>query len=145
MTRALENLRRKTNDIERYNFLMALLGRNERLFYKLLVENIEELMPIVYTPTVGQACQEYGHIFRQTRGFFITPDDRGQIEKINRCNAQYQNGDEQKTDNQSFVPQGPDIACITGCVTCIEMYVGNWHQTELEYIRCLNVRVRHVF
>jgi malate dehydrogenase (oxaloacetate-decarboxylating)(NADP+) len=82
LTRALENLSRKTNDIERYNFLMALLGRNERLFYKLLVENIEELMPIVYTPTVGQACQEYGHIFRQTRGFFITPDDRGQIEKM---------------------------------------------------------------
>ena len=82
ITRALENLRRKTNDIERYNFLMALLGRNERLFYKVLIENIEELMPIVYTPTVGQACQEYGHIFRRTRGFFITPDDRGHIEEL---------------------------------------------------------------
>ena len=82
MIRVLENLRRKTNDIERYNFLMALLGRNERLFYKVLIENIEELMPIVYTPTVGQACQEYGHIFRRTRGFFITPDDRGQIEEM---------------------------------------------------------------
>lgn len=82
MTRVLENLRCKTNDIERYNFLMALLGRNERLFYKVLIENIEELMPIVYTPTVGQACQEYGHIFRRTRGFFITPDDRGQIEEM---------------------------------------------------------------
>ena len=82
LTRVLGNLRRKTNDIDRYNFLMALLGRNERLFYKLLIENIEELMPIIYTPTVGQACQEYGHIFRRTRGFFITPDDRGQIKNM---------------------------------------------------------------
>lgn len=80
--RALENIRRKAWDIERYIFLMALLGRNERLFYRLLIENIEELMPIVYTPTVGQACQEFAHIYRQARGFYITPDDRGQIETI---------------------------------------------------------------
>jgi malate dehydrogenase (oxaloacetate-decarboxylating)(NADP+) len=82
LIRTLENLRRKDNDIERYNFLIALLGRNERLFYKVLIENIEELMPIVYTPTVGQACQEYGHIFRRTQGFYITPDDRGEIEEM---------------------------------------------------------------
>lgn len=82
LDRALGNLRRKVSNIERYIFLMALLERNERLFYRMLIENIEELMPIVYTPTVGQACQEYAHIFRRTRGFYITPDDRGQIEKM---------------------------------------------------------------
>ena len=82
LTRVKGNLLCKTNDIDRYNFLMALLGRNERLFYKLLIENFEELLPIIYTPTVGQACQEYGHIFRRARGFFITPDDRGQIEEM---------------------------------------------------------------
>ncbi|MDT8282361.1 MAG: NAD-dependent malic enzyme [Gammaproteobacteria bacterium] len=82
LRRALKNIRRKAYDIERYIFMMALLNRNERLFYRLLIENIEELMPIVYTPTVGQACQEFAHIFRQPRGFYITPDDRDHIEAM---------------------------------------------------------------
>ena len=77
--RVLGNLRRKAHDIERYIFLLALQGRNERLFYRTLIEHIEELMPLVYTPTVGQACKEFAHIFRQPRGLYITPDDRGRI------------------------------------------------------------------
>ncbi|MGR9116069.1 MAG: NAD-dependent malic enzyme [Gammaproteobacteria bacterium] len=80
--RVLENMRRKASDIERYVFLMALQGRNERLFYRLLIDHIEEVLPIVYTPTVGQACLEFAHIFRQPRGFYITPDDRGRIPEI---------------------------------------------------------------
>ena len=80
--RALENLRRKAFDIERYVFLQALQDRNERLFYRLLINHIEELMPLVYTPTVGQACQEFAHIFRQPRGFYITPSDRGRLREI---------------------------------------------------------------
>lgn len=79
LTRVLENMRRKEHDIERYVFLMALGARNERLFYRMLVEHIEELMPLVYTPTVGQACKEFAHIFRQTQGFYVTPADRGRI------------------------------------------------------------------
>jgi malate dehydrogenase (oxaloacetate-decarboxylating)(NADP+) len=63
------NLRRKASDIERYIFMVALQARNERLFYRTLIEHIEELMPIVYTPTVGQACKEFAHIVRQPRGF----------------------------------------------------------------------------
>jgi len=81
-SRALENMRRKSCDIERYIFLLALQGRNERLFYRLLIDHIEELMPLIYTPTVGQACQEFAHIFRQPRGFYITPDDRGRVREI---------------------------------------------------------------
>ncbi len=82
ISRVLNNLRRKSSDIERYIFLFALQGRNERLFYRLLIEHIEELMPIIYTPTVGEACQKFAHIFREPRGFYITPQDRGRIKSI---------------------------------------------------------------
>ncbi|MDX2502954.1 MAG: NAD-dependent malic enzyme [Gammaproteobacteria bacterium] len=81
-TRALQNLRRKAYDIERFVFLQALMGRNENLFYRLLINHIKELMPLIYTPTVGQACQEFAHIFRQPRGFYITVSDRGHIQDI---------------------------------------------------------------
>lgn len=80
--RVLANMRRKTNSIEQYIFLMSLEDRNERLFFRLLVENIVELLPIVYTPTVGQACFEYSHIFRKEKGFYITPDDRGRMGEL---------------------------------------------------------------
>jgi len=80
--RAIENMRRKCSDIERYIYLLALQGRNERLFYRLVIDHIDEVMPIIYTPTVGQACQEFAHIFRQPRGFYITPDDRGKVREI---------------------------------------------------------------
>ncbi len=80
--RVLENVRRKESDIERYIALMALMARNERLFYRTLMDHIDEFMPIVYTPTVGQACREFAHIFRQPRGFYITPHDKGRIRTI---------------------------------------------------------------
>lgn len=80
--RVLANIERKENDIEKYVFLQSLAGRNDTLFYRLLMDHIESLMPIVYTPTVGQACSEFAQIYRGPRGFYITPKHRGRIAEI---------------------------------------------------------------
>lgn len=67
MERVMVNFRSRATDVDRYIYLNALAERNERLFYRCLVEHTEEMMPIVYTPTVGKACQLYGTIYRKPR------------------------------------------------------------------------------
>jgi len=80
--RVLNNIREKPTDLERYLYLVALQDRNETLFYRVVMNHIEEMMPIIYTPTVGKACQEFQHIFRQSRGFYVSIEDKGRVKEI---------------------------------------------------------------
>lgn len=82
--RSLSAVRRKQDAIEKYIYLVNLQNRNEVLFYRLVTENIEEMVPLIYTPTVGEACLQYGSIYRRPRGLFLTLRDRGRIAEILR-------------------------------------------------------------
>jgi malate dehydrogenase (oxaloacetate-decarboxylating)(NADP+) len=80
--RVMDNLRHLPDDLEKYVALNALHDRNETLFFRVLCDNIDEVQPLVYTPTVGLACQQFGHIFQRPRGIFITADDKGRIAEL---------------------------------------------------------------
>ena len=82
--RALMQLGMRANDLERYVFLSELQDRNERLFYQLLRADPARHMPIVYTPTVGEACQKFGHIMRRPKGLYVSLRHRGRVADILR-------------------------------------------------------------
>ena len=82
--RILANLRRNESNIEKFIYLQGLQDRNEALFFRTVIDHIEEIMPLIYTPTVGQACKEFAAIFRRPRGIYLTANDRGRMAEILR-------------------------------------------------------------
>ena len=95
-----QTYRHKTDPMEKYIFLTALHDRNVTLFYRVLMEHLIEMTPILYTPTVGLACQHFGHLYRKNHGLYISLQEKGHIAKaldhwpnddvdiivINQCN-----------------------------------------------------------
>ncbi|HET7363547.1 MAG TPA: NAD-dependent malic enzyme [Burkholderiales bacterium] len=84
VVRALAHIRRQPTDLEKYIELYGLYDRNESLFFRVVCEHIDEMQPLIYTPTVGLACQRYGHILQRPHGLFIGANDRGRIEQVLR-------------------------------------------------------------
>ena len=82
--RVITNLQHLPDDLQRYVALNALHDRNETLFFRVVVDHIDEIQPLIYTPTVGLACQRFGHIFQRPRGLFISAKDRGHIAELLR-------------------------------------------------------------
>jgi malate dehydrogenase (oxaloacetate-decarboxylating)(NADP+) len=80
--RAYENFQRAGADVQKYLFLAALQDRNETLFYRLLLDHLDEMVPIVYTPTVGRVCEQFSHIYRRPRGLYVSAQDRGRVASI---------------------------------------------------------------
>jgi malate dehydrogenase (oxaloacetate-decarboxylating)(NADP+) len=103
--RVLENLRRLPDDLEKYVALNALHDRNEALFFRVVCDNIDEMQPLIYTPTVGLACQRYGHIFQRPRGLFIGSNDRGRVAELLR-NWPYRAGIIVVTDGERILGLG---------------------------------------
>jgi malate dehydrogenase (oxaloacetate-decarboxylating)(NADP+) len=82
VARVLNSFHAAPNDLEKYTTLTNLQDRNEALFYRVVTDNIETMMPILYTPTVGQACQEFSNMFRRSRGMYLTLEDRGSVADV---------------------------------------------------------------
>lgn len=82
--RVLQNLRAKASPIERYGYLAALQNENETLYYRVAMDNLQEVLPLIYTPTVGQACLDWSRLYLQPRGLYLTPEHKGSIAEILR-------------------------------------------------------------
>jgi malate dehydrogenase (oxaloacetate-decarboxylating)(NADP+) len=105
VTRVLNNLRRISDPLDKFVALNALHDRNEALFFRVLCDNIDEMQPLVYTPTVGLACQKFGLVFQRPRGIFIGTNDRGHVAEV-LCNWPYQAGIIVVTDGERILGLG---------------------------------------
>jgi malic enzyme len=104
--RSYENYLRSGDDVGRYLYLASLQDRNETLFYRLLVDHLEEMTPIVYTPTVGRVCETYSHVYRRPRGVYVSTLDRGRIREVLRNAARDETRVVVVTDNEAILGLG---------------------------------------
>lgn len=88
--RTYESFCMKPNDLEKYIYMLSLQDRNETLYYALILDHLTEMLPIIYTPTVGQACQQFSHIFRRPRGLYVTANNIQNVDKV-LSNASFSN------------------------------------------------------
>ena len=103
--RSLRHIRAQPSDLEKFIELNALHDRNETLFFRIVCEHIDEMQPLIYTPTVGLACQKFGHIFQRPRGLFIAANDRGRVRQLLR-NWPYEAGIIVVTDGERILGLG---------------------------------------
>lgn len=81
----MKQFRSKDKDIEKYIYLSMLKEQDPHMFYRLCLSHMHEFTPIIYTPTVGQACQEYSHNYRRPEGLFVSIKDKGKIRSVLRA------------------------------------------------------------
>jgi malate dehydrogenase (oxaloacetate-decarboxylating)(NADP+) len=84
LERVMEHLDAKTTDLERYIYLIGMSDRNETLFFRTLMSDPARFVPIVYDPTVAEACLTFGHIYRRARGLYVTREMKGRIAEVMR-------------------------------------------------------------
>jgi len=106
LERAYGNYLTAGDPVRRYLFLVGLQDRNETLFCRLVLEHLDEMVPVIYTPTVGQACEQYSHIYRRAHGVYITPDERGRIAGVLRQAAYAEPRVIVITDNEAILGIG---------------------------------------
>lgn len=106
VARGLDQLEHKETDLQRHIYLAGLQDRNETLFYRLVMDNLERTVPLIYTPTVADACRHWSQIFRRARGLYITPDDRGSIEHLLRNTTMTEAAVIVVTDNERILGIG---------------------------------------
>jgi malic enzyme len=100
----------KPDAVEKHIFLAGLINRNETLFHRFVVENLQETVPVVYTPTVGEACRHWSRMFRHARGTYVTPGDRGRIARVLRTRGIAEAAVVVVTDNERILGLG-DQGC----------------------------------